>query len=222
MRAAHGPCPRPVASPSNCRRSACRVTTRNSPRGPPPRRERGGPELGGKLPGSDRADVLRLRRSAQGIPLDVALNLTSETVEQLDPARPLRVEPEAPLRDVLRQMKEHRSGHVLVCEAGRLVGIFTERDALRFMAEEGSLDEPVRQRMTPRPVTVRVGDRMADCIRRMARGGYRRLPIVDAEGVPVGLVKVSAIVHYLVSHFPRAVYNLPPQTEPILLEREGP
>ena len=38
--------------------------------------------------------------------------------------------PEASVRDACRLMAEHRCGSVLVVEGGRLIGIFTERDAL--------------------------------------------------------------------------------------------
>ena len=44
----------------------------------------------------------------------------------------------------------------------------------------------------------------------MEKGGYRNLPVVDDAGRPVGILSVMRIVHYLVEHFPVAVYNLPP------------
>ena len=52
--------------------------------------------------------------------------------------------------------------------------------------------------------------------------GTRRLPIVDAEGRPTGLVNIAGIIHWLVQHFPQAVYNLPPVPNPTTQEREGP
>ena len=64
--------------------------------------------------------------------------------------------------------------------------------------------------MVENPRTVRQGDSVALAIRQMAENSYRRLPVVDDDGRPVGLVDVEGIVHFLVQHFPKAVYNLPP------------
>ncbi len=154
--------------------------------------------------------------------MGVELNLNSETVEHLLDGPPLCVEPSVSVRDVLALLKQHNHGSVLVCRQAKLIGIFTERDALRYMAIRGDLAAPVQDLMTSTPITVRADDTVAEAIRRMVEGGYRRLPVVDAAGVPVGVVKVSAIVHYLVEHFPKSIYNLPPQAGVAVLEREGP
>ncbi len=62
---------------------------------------------------------------------------------------------------------------------------------------------------------------MAAAIRTMSVGGYRRLPVVDDQNRPVGMVNVADIVHYLCEHFPQAVYNLPPESQPAMHGREG-
>ncbi len=58
-------------------------------------------------------------------------------------------------------------------------------------------------------------------IRKMAHGGYRRLPIVDREGMPIGVLQTAAIVRFLVEHFPRTIYNLPPVHHRVMQQREG-
>lgn len=154
--------------------------------------------------------------------MSVELNLNSETVEHLLDAPPLCVEPSVSVRDVLALLKQHNHGSVLICRQQTLVGIFTERDALRYLAKRGDLAAPVENLMTKNPITVRADDTVAESIRRMVEGGYRRLPVVDAQGAPLGMVKVSSVVHYLVEHFPKSIYNLPPQAGVAILEREGP
>lgn len=154
--------------------------------------------------------------------MGVELNLNSETVEQLLDGPPLCVEPTTSVRDVLALLKERDSGSVLVCRRRELLGIFTERDALRYMARHGDLEAAVESLMAAPPITLRATDTVAEAIRRMVAGGYRRLPVVDSHGAPVGVVKVSAVVRYLVEHFPKSVYNLPPQAGVAVLEREGP
>ncbi len=153
--------------------------------------------------------------------MDVELNLNSETVAQLGARAPLCVDPATSVRDVLTALADENTGTCLVCRDGALVGIFTERDAVRFMAARGGLETPIGEVMTSCPMTVRPHETIGAAIRKMSDGGYRRLPVIDDTGRPVGLVKVSAVVHYLVQHFPKAVYNLPP-TAVQLQDREGP
>ncbi len=154
--------------------------------------------------------------------MDIGLNLENETVEQAGPQGPLCVGPEVSVREVLGLLREHRRGSLLVCRDGRLAGIFTERDALRLMAATADLDVPIEGVMTPDPVTVAANDPLSTAIARMSENGYRRLPIVDEHGRPVGVLDAAGIVHWLVQHFPAAVYNLPPVPQPATKEREGP
>ncbi len=153
--------------------------------------------------------------------MDFHLNLDSESADQVAGSEPVCVEPNLSIRDVLHRMKEQRRGAVLVCQGERLVGIFTERDALKLMAAETDLDVPVEKVMTTEPETLADSDSVGAAITKMSKGGYRRLPIVDADGTPKGFVKVSSILHYLVEHFPSVVYNLPPNPHHSTQTREG-
>jgi CBS domain-containing protein len=154
--------------------------------------------------------------------VDIEFNLMTESVDQAGPVEPLSVEPGTPIRAVLMLLRERRNPSALICRDGVLVGVFTERDALRVMAHDIDLWTPIEQVMTPTPVTLRSGDKIGLAVQKMATGGYRRLPIVNAAGRPVGQVNVSGIVHYLVEHFPKTIYNLPPIPHPVTQQREGP
>lgn len=149
------------------------------------------------------------------------LNLGTETVDQCHPAEPLCLEPTASVREALRQMNERNRGAALVCHDQIVIGIFTERDALKIMAGGANFDEPLSRFMTPDPVVLHAGDRVAKAIAMMAQGGYRRLPIVDDRGRPTGIVTVVGILHYLIEHFPAVIYNLPPRPHHFTQQREG-
>ncbi len=110
---------------------------------------------------------------------------------------------------------------MLICEGPKLVGIFTERDALKLMASDDDLSTPIRDVMSSPPRTVPTTATVGDAIRVMSDGGYRHLPIVDAANKPVGVIAVHGIVHYLVDHFPATIYNLPPNPKDAPREREG-
>ena len=154
--------------------------------------------------------------------MDLQSNLTTETVDQLRPRDPLCVEPRTTVRAAFDLLRENARGSVCICRDGVLLGIFTERDALRLMAAGASLDGPIEAVMTSDPVTVGPNDTVATAVRKMSEGGYRRLPVVDAAGRPVGKINVSQVLHYLVEHFPKSVYNLPPTPQPALPDRDGP
>ena len=153
--------------------------------------------------------------------MDIKQNLEFETVDRAMPAPPLCVEPATTVRVVFALLKEHDTGSCLICRDGALVGIFTERDALRLMACGGDLESEIERVMVPNPTAISVDASVAEAIQTMFKGGYRRLPAVDARGCPVKMIKTSGIVHYLVEHFPSTVYNLPPVTQPVMQEREG-
>lgn len=153
--------------------------------------------------------------------MDIERNLTTDTVAQAWPAKPLCVTTGTTVRAVMAILQEQKRGSILVCRDERLVGIFTERDVLRLLARRGNLDAPIDDVMVTNPTTIGADATVADAIQLMSAGGYRSLPIVDSQHRPVGVVKVKGIVHYLVEHFPKSIYNLPPVAHPIMQHREG-
>jgi CBS domain-containing protein len=90
------------------------------------------------------------------------------------------------------------------------------------MAAGAELDRPLQSVMVPQPATVDCTATVAQAMQKMTAGGYRRLPIVDQQHRPTGLVSVKGMIHYLCEHFPRVVYNQPPVAHHITHEREGP
>jgi len=118
-------------------------------------------------------------------------------------------------------LQAERTGVAMVTSERRLVGVFTERDALRLLADGTNLDTPVSEVMVRNPVTVRKTDTVGRAISLMSVGGFRRLPIVDERGNVEGVLKVSGLLHYLVEHFPKVVYTLPPEPHYKMTAREG-
>ena len=153
--------------------------------------------------------------------MDFQLKLSTETVEHADPGDALCVEPTMSVRTVFKLLKEQNRGCALICKDDQLVGIFTERDALKLMAEGADLGVAIESHMASEPATLSASETVGKAITKMAFGGYRRLPIVGANGKPVGLLKASNILHYLVAHFPTIVYTLPPDPHHSTQEREG-
>lgn len=153
--------------------------------------------------------------------VDFQLSLESEGVASAYPDQPLAAAASDSIGQVMQLLRAQRTGAMLICDGPKLVGIFTERDALRLMARRADFSAPVRDVMSSPPTIVASDATVAEAIRVMAEGAYRHLPIVTPEGKPVGVVTVFGIVHYLVDHFPETVYNLPPHPNAAPREREG-
>lgn len=149
------------------------------------------------------------------------LHLDTECVQHVDFDAPTCVEPSVAICDVLNLLRDSDQGSVLVCDGGKLVGVFTERDALRLLASSADLSAQIESQMTSQPVTTAATETVGAAIQKMAVGGYRRLPVVDDANAPVGLLRVEHILHYLVEHFPETIYNLPPTPKHSMQAREG-
>lgn len=159
--------------------------------------------------------------TARVMTVDFHLNLNTETVDHANLNEPVCLEPDTPTRKVIDTLKEHNLGCALICREEVLEGIFTERDVLKLMAGGADLDVPISQYMVRDPVTLSSSDTVGKAISKMSFGGYRRLPIIDDDGKPVGLLKVPGILHYMVEHFPQVIYNLPPTPHHNTQNREG-
>jgi CBS domain-containing protein len=143
--------------------------------------------------------------------MELARNLRKDPVSRLEPSDPYAVERTATVADAIDLMRQENVGCVLVCDAGRLIGLFTERDLMcRVLAVGKPLTLPVAEVMTPDPVTVLPADTIRVAVRKMKAGGHRHLPVVDENSRPVGILSVKRVVRYLVEHYPAAVYNQPP------------
>jgi len=124
----------------------------------------------------------------------------SKVDDHLRPLARCRVAPdEKTVREVFvgLSVPGRRSGAIMLVDGeGKLSGIFTDSDLARLFEHrrEQALDRPIRDVMIARPVTVRTGTKMIDAVAAMAQGKISELPVVDAEGRPVGLIDVTDVV----------------------------
>ena len=120
------------------------------------------------------------------------------TVRQLLEAKApevFAIGPAAPVLDAIRLMADKRIGALLVMDAGRLVGIVSERDYARKIVLQGrsSKDTPVRDIMTPQVITVGLSDSSDHCMQLVTDRRIRHLPVVDGEAV-LGVVSIGDLV----------------------------
>jgi CBS domain-containing protein len=136
-----------------------------------------------------------------------------DTIRVLAPAEPISLRETATVSDAIERMLARRQAGVLIVDAeGRLIGIFTERDVLTRVAGQGRDARQTRlgDVMTREPEALSVSSRVAYAVHCMSVAGYRTVPLVDAEGRPIGIVTATDIIRWLAGLFPEAVLNLPP------------
>ncbi len=123
--------------------------------------------------------------------------LLGEHLDALGAAAPETIDGATTVDDAIRRMHETGTDCILVVEGGRLVGIFTDRDAVLKVAGQAIGDRPIREMMTPDPVVLRVDDPIAVAINKMAVGGFRHIPIVDGRHLPTAVVSARDVFRHI-------------------------
>jgi CBS domain-containing protein len=154
--------------------------------------------------------------------MSIADKLSEVKIRHLPLRRPAVVERGASIRETVEAMKSKRLGCALVCEQGRLVGLFTERDLLnKVIGEPVGYEVAVEQVMTRDPAKLSQDDSVIAAMRLMHEGDYRNIPLVDSQGAAAGVVTVRDLVSYFAEHFPKEALNLPPDHDQTMRHAEG-
>ncbi len=112
--------------------------------------------------------------------------------------RVVSVEMSDSARLAVLRMLEEGVGSVAVTDAGKLVGIFTERDVLALAGDGTDLDSVrVGDVMTREPVTVDAGVAVLDAARLMGDRKIRHLPVVEGEHL-LGMIGIRDVLGSLV------------------------
>ena len=118
-------------------------------------------------------------------------------VKDLPPGALLSVDPETTIAEVARHMRKDDSDSVAVMSEGRLVGIITERDMVRAIADGVDPEARADVVMTADPATVDADEDVAVVAVKMMRLGVRHLPVLNKAGKPVGLVSARNLIGVL-------------------------
>jgi CBS domain-containing protein len=112
--------------------------------------------------------------------------------------RVVTVTPADTARLAVLRMLEEGVGSVAVCEGGKLVGIFTERDVLSLAGEGTDLDAVnVGDVMTKSPVAAGADVSVVDAARMMGERKIRHLPVVEGDHL-LGMVGIRDVLGSLV------------------------
>ena len=156
------------------------------------------------IEGNDACERCTMNLSSIDVPESVQVVSESDlniSISAVRMTRPRTVAPTDTVRDAVLAMKDDPTGAVVVVDAGKVAGIFTDRDVLKKVAARpGVLDEPVSAYMTPDPVVLREDDTMAFALNKMGDGGFRHVPVVR-DGELVGMITVRDIMNWVLGRY---------------------
>jgi CBS domain-containing protein len=153
-------------------------------------------------------------------------SLADEKLKVLSRRDPVTVRPGTSLAECVAAIQRSGTGDsvFVTTPEGRLAGVLTERDIFGRLVGPGGdvdLDRPVESLMTTKPHTLTLEQSVRDAIDLMQTGRYRNLPIVDGEGLLVGVVRPQDVLKYLAEAFPEELLNLPPRPHQQMEQPEG-
>lgn len=129
--------------------------------------------------------------------------------------------PSDPLSKAIDVMKEDEGGCAIICEGGRVVGIFTERDLLtKIVGESVDMNAPVSQWMSPIVAKLTPEATIGEAVTLMNDKSYRNIPLVKGDQL-VGSISVFDVISYLAESYPKETMNLPPNPNQVMDSTEG-
>ena len=122
----------------------------------------------------------------------------------------LTIDQTASVFEAVEVMNDRSVGALIVTGAGRMQGIFTERDVLRRVVGERRDPSSVRvaEVMTTRVICCTPATTIEEARELMRIRRIRHLPILDAEGEVVGVVSIGDLNAHLTTHHEVTIHYL--------------
>lgn len=103
------------------------------------------------------------------------------------------------VREVFARVRHtgRRTGAIILVDAqGKLAGLFTDSDLARLFETnaDGALDSPIERVMTRTPVVIGPDERMGKALDVLRARKISELPVVDADGRPVGVLDITDLI----------------------------
>ncbi len=110
------------------------------------------------------------------------------------------IEPDKSVYDAMQLMGARNIGALLVLEAGKLIGIITERD---FSRNVRILDKPLRdvqveEIMTRKVVFVGPDNTIEDCMKLVTKMRIRHLPVMENDQI-IGMISIGDLIKDTIS-----------------------
>jgi len=105
------------------------------------------------------------------------------------------ISPKASIQDALAILEEHNVGALPILDNDELVGIFSERDLARLLAQSNSfsLNTLIEKVMTRKVFTITPSTKTEECMQMMTDKHIRHLPVMD-EGKLIGIISIGDVL----------------------------
>ncbi len=98
------------------------------------------------------------------------------------------------LAELASKMEAEGVGSVAITDIhGEFVGIVTDRDIVRAVAQKFDFDTPAEMVMTASPDMIEIDTEISDAVRWLNATGYRHLPVTDG-GSLVGMISIKDLL----------------------------
>ena len=111
--------------------------------------------------------------------------------------KPITISGEATIHDVVKIMAEQNIGFLVVVENGRMVGVLSERDVVRSLAERGNLSIKVSDICKRDIITIQADATLEEAAEKMGKHGIRHIVVVNKSGELIGVVSVRDLIQEL-------------------------
>jgi CBS domain-containing protein len=103
------------------------------------------------------------------------------------------------VEEAARAMRSKNVGALVVINAGRPIGMLTDRDVAIEVVAKGMDPDTTRvgEVMHKKPITIRQDLGVLDAAKVFAKTGVRRLPVVTKGGTLVGVIAVDDLIMLL-------------------------
>jgi len=107
-------------------------------------------------------------------------------------------DPETSIRAAIETLHKKHIGSLVITDSDqKCIGIFTERDVLRVVAQGVNFDIPIEEVMTSNVITIGEDASLEEARRLIVEHAVRHLPVVNSQGNLVGLLSVRKLLDEL-------------------------
>lgn len=119
------------------------------------------------------------------------------------------ITPQLTLARACAELEARGVGALVVCDGDRVAGVFSERDVVRALAQDGAqaLDRPVSAYMTEKVIFAEPREEMSALMARMTDRRIRHLPVM-ADGRLAGVISIGDVVKCQIAEHAREAESL--------------